>query len=563
MAKTETAAVRSVAGRFLETMGAAGASVVYGLPGVHNLAFWRQPPGPGLPRLVNVRHEQTAVYAADGYARASGRPGFAVVTTGPGAANALGAFGEAAASKSPVVLVASEVPLGVVASGVRSALHQSPDQAGLFRPLAKAVLTPRTGADAVAAMSEAVAVATTAPQGPVYLDVPADVLAAPAPPPGEPAALRDQAAGTTDAAGAPSTTVGQGDAAPMAAAAELVDRVGSVAIWAGGGVVQAGAGTLLARLAEHLRAPVFTTFASRGLLPPDHPCAVTLPPHEPEVEALLGEADLLIVLGSDLDGMNTKNLSLSLPPTIVNVNADVQRLTVHGREVHRVLGDVGWAIGELRARTGARPAGLSDRVRELCDAAWARLRGDERTAEACRLVELVDQVTDGRAVVVNDMAVAGYWLAGYHAPTRPRAMQYPMGWGTLGYALPASIGAAAGSGGPVLVVCGDGGIAFALGELATLAEQRLPVTVLVMDDGGYGMLRFDQRHDPAPRGTDLLGPDFVQLARAFGVAATKVEGVGPALATALEDALSSERPHLVCCAASLYPPKTTSPRWAE
>ncbi len=131
--------------------------------------------------VVNVRHEQTAVYAADGYARASGASGVRpVVTTGPGAANALGAFGEAAASKTPLVLVASEVPQRLIEAGVRGALHQSSDQAGLFRPLAKAVFTPRTPDEAVAAFVEALAVAMEAPQGPVYMDVPADVLGMPA-----------------------------------------------------------------------------------------------------------------------------------------------------------------------------------------------------------------------------------------------------------------------------------------------------------------------------------------------------------------------------------------------
>ncbi|MGH9087524.1 MAG: thiamine pyrophosphate-binding protein [Acidimicrobiales bacterium] len=549
---------RSVAGRLLETMAGAGAGTVFGLPGVHNLAFWRQSPGDGLPRIVNVRHEQTTVYAADGFARASGLPGFALVTTGPGAANAVGAFGEAAMSKSPVVLVASEVPRRLVDAGLRGVLHQSTDQVGLFRPLAKATFTPRDASQAVASLAEAVTTAMAAPQGPVYFDVPADVL-------GEPGPVPAEATGPGgDDAGRDATTSGStGDTGPLEAAAELIDAAATVAIWAGGGVVQAGAAAALGRLADHLQAPVFTTFASRGVLPPDHPSTVTVPPHEPETAALLAAADLLLVLGSDLDGMNTKNLSLPFPPTIVNVNADPQRLTVPGREVHRVLGDVGWAIEGLRQRTAAREAGLAGRVRAVCEGAWARLRADERTAPACDLVAAVERVARGRAVLVNDMAVPGYWLAGYYVPDRPRSMQYPMGWGTLGYGLPASVGAAFATPGPVLVVCGDGGIMFALGELATLAQQELPVTVLVVDDAGYGMLRFDQREQPASRGADLVVPDFVRLAESFGMEATAVEGVGDGLAAALDDALASGRPRLVHCRAALYPPRTTSPRWSE
>lgn len=552
---TERSVERAVAGRLLEAMAAVGTDTVFGLPGVHNLAFWREPPGADLPRLVNVRHEQTAVYAADGFARASGRPGFALVTTGPGAANAVAAFGEAAMSKSPVVLVASEVPRRVIESGVRGALHQSADQAGMFRSLAKATFTPRTRVDALSMFTAAVATAVTAPQGPVYLDVPADVL-------GE--AVAGDRTGPVNAIppGAPGAPGGPGDTAPLMAAARLVDGAESIAIWAGGGVVQAGAGPALARLADHLRAPVFTTFASRGVLPPGHPGAVSVPPHEPEVEALLAAADVLVVIGSDLDGMTTKNLSLALPAAVVNVNVDPQRLTVHGRDVHRVLGDAAWAIDGLLGHTGARSAGLADRVRATCDAARDRLRSDARTSEAWTFLDTVQQVA-GEATVVNDMTIPGYWLAGYFVSGRPRSLQYPMGWGTLGYALPASVGAAAASARPVLAVCGDGGVMFALGELATLVERNLAVTVLVVDDGGYGMLRFDQRGDPTPRGTDLPGPDFVRLAESFGLEATEVEDVGRPLADALADALSSGHPRLVHCRASLFPPKTTSPRWAE
>jgi len=176
----------------------------------------------------------------------------------------------------------------------------------------------------------------------------------------------------------------------------------------------------------------------------------------------------------------------------------------------------------------------------------------------------VQRVAFGRAVVLADMAKPGYWLGGYYVPAGPRAMQYPMGWGTLGFALPASVGAAYGSDAPVLAVVGDGGIAFALGELATLVQERLDVTVLVFEDGGYGMLAFDQdRAGEHHRGVDLVNPDFVALAGAFGIPAVSVEGVGPELEEALDKALSTGGPHLVRCGASIYPPRTTSPRWND
>ena len=163
----------SVARSILDAVAVHGATTVFGLPGVHNLAFWKVPEGAPLV----VRHEQAAVYAADGWARATGRLGAAVVTTGPGAANALAAFGEAAAARSPVLLVASEIPQALRRAGrLRGVLHESRDQAGLFRPLAKAVFTPRSAAEVAGVLDEAVAAAMRHPRGPVYMDVPADVL---------------------------------------------------------------------------------------------------------------------------------------------------------------------------------------------------------------------------------------------------------------------------------------------------------------------------------------------------------------------------------------------------
>ena len=162
------------------------------------------------------------------------------------------------------------------------------------------------------------------------------------------------------------------------------------------------------------------------------------------------------------------------------------------------------------------------------------------------------------------MAVAGYWVGGYAAQPRSRRLQYPVGWGTLGYALPAAVGAAAGSGRPTLVVAGDGGIPFAVGELATLVQEQLPVTVLIVDDGGYGMLRYDQQVAGDPeRGVDLHGPDWVALAAAFGLPAFAVASVGAPLREALAAAAGRPGPTLLHVPALLYPPRTTSPRWRE
>lgn len=158
------------------------------------------------------------------------------------------------------------------------------------------------------------------------------------------------------------------------------------------------------------------------------------------------------------------------------------------------------------------------------------------------------------------MTIPGYWAGGYARRERSRTLQYPVGWGTLGYALPAVVGATS-TGRPALAVCGDGGALMGVGELATLAQEQLPAVVLVVVDGGYGMLRYDQDRAGRPRrGTDLVAPDFVAVARAFGLEARRVPDVGASLEAALVDAFSSGRPRLVEVEASLRPLRTTSPR---
>ena len=256
----------------------AGVELAFGLPGVHNLALWRAL-GDSPVRLVGVRHEQTAAYAADGYARASGRLGVALTTTGPGAANTLGAVGEAWASRSPILVIATDIPTSVRRPGVwRGALHEATDQAAMFEPVTKGTLRVRDAASLRAATAEAARKALAMPQRPVYLEIPTDLLAAevaepaavpPGPPPPEP--LPDER---------------------LERAAALIEPSRRPLIWAGGGAIASGAGPALAALAERLVAPVITTYSGAGLLPQGHPCLVEAPPHVPEVGALWDEADL-------------------------------------------------------------------------------------------------------------------------------------------------------------------------------------------------------------------------------------------------------------------------------
>jgi acetolactate synthase-1/2/3 large subunit len=520
-----------------------GVDVCFGLPGVHNLALWEALRESSI-RLVGVRHEQTAAYAADGYARATGRLGVALTTTGPGAANTLGAVGEAWASRSPVLVIATDIPSALRRPGAyRGVLHETTDQAAMFAPVVKSAHvahTPEAVADAAAA---AVASALAAPTRPVYLEVATDLLGAEAP-------------AARAVAPAPQPLGADGALEQAVAALAAAERP---LIWVGGGARDARAG--VTRLAERLAAPVLTTYGGAGVLEPGHPCLVGMPPHVEPAGRLWDEADVVVAIGSDLDGVQTQNFAQPQPPTLIALNLDPAEPATNFRVDVRLDGDAARSAAALADRVPDRGGldALAERLHAVRAGACAAL--DERGLRFLDAVRFAIP-RDGRIVV--DMCIPGYWIAGFHTASAPRRVQVPLGWGTLGYAFPAAIGAALAAGGPVVSISGDGGFLYACGELATVAQESLPLTAVVVDDGGYGMLRYDQDVAGEERyGVDLRTPDFVALAQSFGVAAEAVDGLGDAFGEALARHVEDPRPSLLLARTPepLVPPPNTSPNW--
>jgi thiamine pyrophosphate-dependent acetolactate synthase large subunit-like protein len=521
--------------------------IAFGLPGVHNLPVWEACAAAGI-RLVGVRHEQAAAYAADGYARATGRLGVAVVTTGPGAANTLGATGEAMTSGAPVLVLATDIPSTLRRPGVyRGVLHETRDQAAMFAPVTKAATTAGAASELHNAVLRAGRTALAAPTGPVYLGIPTDLLS--------------QSAGSSRAdPGLPAERPSSGGELQEALA--MVERAQRPLLWVGGGALRAGAGDAVGLLAERLGAPVITTYNGRGVLPPDHPCLVPGPAHVPAIGALWDQADLVIAIGSDFDGMTTQNWRMPAPPALLAINVDAEDAAKNYRPDLVLVGDA-LAVTERLADAVPARDGRSDltaRIEGLRGEVAALVQKEE--PQAALLLDALDRLVPADATVLADMCIAGYWVAGFHRVPGPRRLAYPMGWGTLGFAFPAALGAAAAGVGRAVAVVGDGGFLFACGELATAAQEQLPLTVVLVDDGGYGMLRFDQVQAGVPtRGVDLATPDFVALAAAFGVPAEQVDGFGDAFEAALAKSLDADGPNLIAVRAALTPPPSTSPRW--
>jgi acetolactate synthase-1/2/3 large subunit len=550
--------VSSASGRILTGARAAvaaledaGVEIAFGLPGVHNLPLWRELNGSPI-RLVGVRHEQTAAYAADGYARASGRLGVALTTTGPGAANTLAAVGEAWASRQPILVIATDIPSTARRPGVwRGVLHEATDQAAMFMPVVKEAIRVRAADEIGPAVTRAARTALAAPARPVYVEIPTDLLSAAA----------DRPGAQRPAPGAAARRLEPGRE-QLARAAELLERARRPLVWAGGGALQSGAGEAVGRLAERLVAPVILTYSASGLLAPGHPCLVDAPPHVPEVGALWDEADVVVAVGSDLDGMMTQGWKMPQPPHLVAINVDPGDASKNYRPDLVIEADATRGAAALADRLGERGGidSLERRLKELDRGVRARLAAEEPDAVA--FLDAVEGALPGDAIVVCDMCIPGYWLGGFQRTPAPRKLSYPLGWGTLGCAFPQGLGAALAGAGPAVSISGDGGFLYACGELAAAKQEAIPLTAVIVDDGGYGMIRYDQDLNGDPReGVDLVTPDFVALAAAFGIRADSVDGLGEHFAVALKGHVALKEPTLLVARAALGPPPNVSPRW--
>jgi acetolactate synthase-1/2/3 large subunit len=525
----------------------AGVSVAFGLPGVHNLPLWRELNGSPI-RLVGVRHEQTAGYAADGYARASGRLGVALTTTGPGAANTLAAVGEAWASRQPVLVIATDIPSTARRPGIwRGVLHEATDQAAMFMPVVKEAIRVHSADEIGPAVARAARTALEPPARPVYVEIPTDLLNT------ESRQVSDPPEWTAPR---------KPDGDQLERALGLMERARRPLVWAGGGALQSGAGEAVGRLAERLVAPVILTFSARGLLPPGHPCLVEASPHVPEVGALWDDADLVLGLGTDFDGMMTQAWRQPQPPHLVAVNVDPRDASKNYRPDVVVEADVAVAADALAGRLGERGGldSLERRLRDLNRSVRERIAAEE--PEPSGFLATLEAALPDDAIVVCDMCIPGYWLGGFHRTPAPRKLSYPLGWGTLGCAFPQGLGAALAESGPAVSISGDGGFLYACGELAAAKQEGIPLTAVIVDDGGYGMIRYDQDLHGDPReGVDLVSPDFVALAASFGIRADSVEGLGEHFGVALKGHVALREPTLLVARAALGPPPNVSPRW--
>ena len=496
---------------------------MFGVPGTQTIGIWEAFRRAGRPRLVGATSELAAAFMANGLARATGGAGVVLTIPGPGFTYALPGIAEAFLDSAPVVHLTA-APAGRADGGFAL---QAIRQSDVAAPITKATLAVREAAEIEAAVREAVARALAGEPGPVLLELPEEAVRGAARPGPAPSP-----------APAPETAPGDVEA--------LVQRLESAArplVLAGQGA--AGAAAQVASLAEALHLPVLTTTSGRGVLAETHPLCLRFDsPGAPvgPLQELIDSSDLVLVLGAKLSHNGTHGARLVLPPErLVRVDASPDVLARGYPAGLAVAADVGDLLPRVLARLTARttwPDGELEAWRARLAAAMRAPREPTLAgAEPAALVGALRRALPEEAVVTTDSGLHQYVLRRHLEVLRPRTLLVPADFQSMGFGIPAAIGAAAGTGAPALAVVGDGGFAISATELATAVAESLPVAVLVLVDRAFGLIRRQQlRRTGFESGVALPRVDVGGLAAAVGAQHHQVreEGLESAVARALD-----------------------------
>jgi acetolactate synthase-1/2/3 large subunit len=495
-----------------------GVDVVFGLPGGAILPAY-DPLRSSRVRHVLVRHEQGAGHAAEGYAWTTGRVGVCMATSGPGATNLVTALADAYMDSVPIVAITGQVPGPMIGSDA----FQEADITGITLPITKHNELVTEAARIPAAIAEAFHVAATGRPGPVLVDIPKDILQAPMTWGAWPPVLE-----------LPGYRVpGPPSAARIREAAELLHRARRPVLYAGGGVIKSDSHAELRRLAELARAPVTTTLMARGAFPDAHPLALGMPGMHgcyPAVAALQ-EADLVVALGARFDDRVTGRLADFAPRAqVVHADIDPAEIGKNRRPDVAIIGDLRETLAGM---AGCMAALAASQGRPQTDAWIATVsqwkqqfplrysQDADGPLKPQHVVERLSALTGGDAIVVAGVGQHQMHAAQHFSFTKPRAWVNSGGLGTMGFAVPAAMGAQVGRPGELVVaIDGDGCFQMTAQELATCAIEKLPIKVLIFNNGFLGMVRqwqelfYDERYSEVELGTAI--PDYVKLAEAYG-----------------------------------------------
>lgn len=506
-----------------------GVEFVFGIPGVHTIELYR-----GLPdthiRHITPRHEQGAGFMADGYARVTGRPGVCLIITGPGMTNIATAMGQALADSIPMLVISSVGRTHELGMG-EGRLHEMPQQRATMSGVSVFSHTLMRADELPQVLARAFAVFSSERPGPVHIEIPLDVIVSPAD-------HLDQLPYPLPAAPGP---------APWAIteAVRLLSQAKRPLIAVGGGSINAS--SQLIALAEKLGAPVVNTVNAKGVIPYSHPLAVGGSGSCANIRSEFEQADVVLAVGTEFS--ETDYDFFFAGPVIVNgqlvrVDIDPRQLTRNIRADLAICSDAKLALEAIHDQL-VSPVGDG---REG-EARAAALRSSLAAGRDRRYEAFFDAVRDAlpEVIIVGDSTQPTYYAWLNYETERPRRYFHSAsGFGTLGYAIPAAIGAGLGSpGSPVIGLIGDGASQFTIAELASAVEARVPVILVLWNNSGYAEIkRFMEDSNIAPIGVDIYTPDFTGIGRAFGCASVTVTGLD-SLKTALVAASKREIPTLI------------------
>jgi thiamine pyrophosphate-dependent acetolactate synthase large subunit-like protein len=512
----------------VESLAVHGVDAIFGIPGTHNLELYRHFGKSGI-RAITPRHEQGAGYAAEAYARVSGRPGVVVTTSGPGLTNAMTAAATAYAESQPMLLLSPGMPTGTEGRDLGQ-LHEAKNTSAAMDALVRWSRRVRSADEAAEAVTAAFASFSGRRPRPVHIEIPIDVL-------------------EQTWSGEPRVAAAAGPAHPDPAAvrraAELLGAAERPMIIAGGGAV--GAQAELTALAETLGAPVATTVNGKGAVAETHPLSVGASVRLRALQEAAADSDALLLVGTEL-GDSDLWAGQIRGQAVIRVDIDPAQLHKNCPADLALQADAATAARECLAVL-ERGAALTSRRLDAAEALRAACR-EEAAADAGPYAEInaaVRSALPAEAVLCGDSSQVTYFgSVHFFDVPGPRQFCYTPGFATLGYGLPAGLGASiARPGTAVAVLLGDGALMFSVQELVTLVEQRLPVPIVVVDNGGYQEIREQQAaRDIPPIGVELHTPDLAGLAVAMGARGERTTSTAD-LPTLVGGALEADGPTLV------------------
>ena len=477
-----------------------GVDTIFGIPGVHTIELYRGLENASL-KHITPRHEQGAGFMADGYARVSGKPGVCFIITGPGMTNIVTAMGQALQDSVPMLVISSVNRTHQLGMG-EGRLHELPNQHGLTSQVCRFSHTLLSADNLPKVLAQAFSVFSSQRPGPVHIEIPLDVLAADA-------SHLDVSAWPLPQPPAPHPQA-------IEQAAALLNSAQRPLMILGGGAKQAGAQAQA--LAEKLSMPVINTCNAKGVMAASHPLWTGCTPSHPALRKEMEQtADVILVVGSELAETDYDFFFLgdvNMAGKVIRVDIDAPQLLRNHRADVAVYADASLALGALAEQVNPVSSGSGEaRVRALKAAA-----SDLSKPQYQAFFEVIDDVL-GDCIIAGDSTQPAYYAQAYYETKAPgRYFHSTTGYGTLGYAFPAAIGAAIAAGDlPVIGLTGDGGGQFSLNEIITAAENQLPVIYVVWNNTGHGEIRrFMDDAKVQREGVNIAPPDYTALAESMG-----------------------------------------------